>query len=275
MNITKAIIPVAGWGTRMLPITKSIEKCMLPIGNRPVIDFVVQDVIKAGIKDIYFVVGEQSAQLQSYYRSNIPLNDYLRRAGKADMLDLVRPLQGVNIHFITQPGTGGYGTSVPIGMCSEFIDDNESALVMSGDQFFYRHDDGSNAADFIEFVSSRGLNVWTVWRPSADRQYRFCIIEIDADGNYVRIVEKPKPGEAPTDLQNASFYVFPKEIFELARALPANPKRGEFEVTDAINAYVASGQKIAVGTVTGDYMECGSVAGWLRANQIVCADLLQ
>ena len=274
MNITKAIIPVAGWGTRMLPITKSIEKCMLPIGNRPVIDFVVQDVIKAGIKDIYFVVGEQSAQLQSYYRSNIPLNDYLRRAGKADMLDLVRPLQGVNIHFITQPGTGGYGTSVPIGMCSEFIDDNESALVMSGDQFFYRHDDGSNAADLIEFVSSRGLTsgLYGVRMPIDNIDSS---IEVDADGNYVRIVEKPKPGEAPTDLQNASFYVFPKEIFELARTLPANPKRGEFEVTDAINAYVASGQKIAVGTVTGDYMECGSVAGWLHANQIVCADLLQ
>lgn len=274
MNITKAIIPVAGWGTRMLPITKSIEKCMLPIGNRPVIDFVVQDVIKAGIKDIYFVVGEQSAQLQSYYRSNIPLNDYLRRAGKADMLDLVRPLQGVNIHFITQPGTGGYGTSVPIGMCSEFIDDNESALVMSGDQFFYRHDDGSNAADLIEFVSSRGLTsgLYGVRMPIDNIDSS---IEVDADGNYVRIVEKPKPGEAPTDLQNASFYIFPKEIFELARTLPANPKRGEFEVTDAINAYVASGQKIAVGTVTGDYMECGSVAGWLRANQIVCADLLQ
>ncbi len=274
MNITKAIIPVAGWGTRMLPITKSIEKCMLPIGSRPVIDFVVQDVIKAGIKDIYFVVGEQSAQLQSYYRSNIPLNDYLRRAGKADMLDLVRPLQGVNIHFITQPGTGGYGTSVPIGMCSEFIDDNESALVMSGDQFFYRHDDGSNAADLIEFVSSRGLTsgLYGVRMPIDNIDSS---IEVDADGNYVRIVEKPKPGEAPTDLQNASFYVFPKEIFELARTLPANPKRGEFEVTDAINAYVASGQKIAVGTVTGDYMECGSVAGWLRANQIVCADLLQ
>lgn len=274
MNITKAIIPVAGWGTRMLPITKSIEKCMLPIGNRPVIDFVVQDVIKAGIKDIYFVVGEQSAQLQSYYRSNIPLNDYLRRAGKADMLDLVRPLQGVNIHFITQPGTGGYGTSVPIGMCSEFIDDNESALVMSGDQFFYRHDDGSNAADLIEFVSSRGLTsgLYGVRMPIDNIDSS---IEVDADGNYVRIVEKPKPGEAPTDLQNASFYVFPKEIFELARTLPANPKRGEFEVTDVINAYVASGQKIAVGTVTGDYMECGSVAGWLCANQIVCADLLQ
>ncbi len=274
MNITKAIIPVAGWGTRMLPITKSIEKCMLPIGNRPVIDFVVQDVIKAGIKDIYFVVGEQSAQLQSYYRSNIPLNDYLRRAGKADMLDLVRPLQGVNIHFITQPGTGGYGTSVPIGMCSEFIDDNESALVMSGDQFFYRHDDGSNAADLIEFVSSRGLTsgLYGVRMPIDNIDSS---IEVDADGNYVRIVEKPKPGEAPTDLQNASFYLFDKEIFELARTLPVNPARGEYEVTDAINAYVASGKKLAVGTVSGQYMECGSVAGWLRANQVVGADLLK
>ena len=274
MNITKAIIPVAGWGTRMLPITKSIEKSMLPIGNRPVIDFVVQDVIKAGIKDIYFVVGEQSAQLQSYYRSNIPLNDYLRRAGKADMLDLVRPLQGVNIHFLTQSSTGGYGTSIPVGIANEFIDQNESAVVIMGDQFFYRHDDGSNAADLIEFVSSRGLTsgLYGVRMPIDNIDSS---IEVDADGNYVRIVEKPKPGEAPTDLQNASFYVFPKEIFELARTLPANPKRGEFEVTDAINAYVASGQKIAVGTVTGDYMECGSVAGWLRANQIVCADLLQ
>ena len=69
--ITKAIIPVAGWGTRMLPITKSIEKCMLPVGTRPVVDYIVQDIIRAGVKDIYFVVGEQSTQVQSYYRSNI------------------------------------------------------------------------------------------------------------------------------------------------------------------------------------------------------------
>ena len=100
-KITKAIIPVAGWGTRMLPITKAIEKCMLPVGTRPVIDYVVQDVIAAGIKDIYFVVGEQSSQLQSFYRTNIPLNDYLKRAGKEDKLTLVAPLSGVETHFIT------------------------------------------------------------------------------------------------------------------------------------------------------------------------------
>lgn len=158
MKITKAIIPVAGWGTRMLPITKAIEKCMLPIGTRPVIDFVVQDVIKAGITDIYFVVGEQSSQLQNYYRSNIQLNDYLRRHGKEDKLPLVAPLKGVSIHFVTQPSTGGYGTSVPVGLVSEFIADDECAAVIMGDQFFYRNDDGSNTADLVRLVESRGLS---------------------------------------------------------------------------------------------------------------------
>ena len=80
-QITKAIIPVAGWGTRMLPITKSIEKCMLPIGNRPLIDFVVQDCLAAGITELIFVTGENSTQLESFYRTNIHLNDYLRRKG--------------------------------------------------------------------------------------------------------------------------------------------------------------------------------------------------
>jgi len=102
MNITKAIIPVAGWGTRMLPITKAIEKSMLPVGTRPVVDYVVQDVIKAGIRNIYFVVGEQSTQIQNYYRSNIQLNDYLRAQGKEDKLPLIAPLDGVSIHFITR-----------------------------------------------------------------------------------------------------------------------------------------------------------------------------
>ena len=89
--ITKAIVPVAGWGTRRLPITKSIEKCMLPVGNRPVVDFIVQDCIEAGITDIYFVESEHSEQVRDYYRSNIDLNDYLKRTGKTDLLDIVRP----------------------------------------------------------------------------------------------------------------------------------------------------------------------------------------
>lgn len=275
MNVTKAIIPVAGWGTRMLPITKAIEKCMLPVGTRPVIDYVVQDVLKAGITDIYFVVGEQSTQIQNYYRTNIQLNDYLRRNGKEDKLPLVAPLEGANIHFVAQPATGGYGTSIPVGLCSEYIADNESAIVIMGDQFFWRTDGGSNTADLIALANEKGVSAGLFGNPVPDELVsKMGIIEKDQDEHFVRIVEKPRLEDAPSNLNNSSFYLFDKEIFELARTLPVNPVRGEFEVTDAINAYVASGKKIAVATVTGQYMECGSVDGWLAANNAVARNSL-
>ena len=185
--ITKAIIPVAGWGTRMLPITKSIEKCMLPVGTRPVVDYIVQDIIRAGVKDIYFVVGEQSTQVQSYYRSNIQLNDYLRRAGKEDKLPLVAPLRDVRIHFLTQPGTGGYGTSIPVGLASEFIDPGESAFVVMGDQFFWRVDGGSNAADLAELVEARGLSAGLLGNPVEEALIpQTGIIETDQQGNFAQ-----------------------------------------------------------------------------------------
>lgn len=272
--ITKAIIPVAGWGTRMLPITKAIEKCMLPVGTRPVIDYVVQDVIAAGIKEIYFIVGEQSSQLQSFYRTNIPLNDYLKRAGKEDKLPLVAPLQGVATHFITQPSTGGYGTSIPVGLASQFIDDDESAIVIMGDQFFWRTDGGSNTKDLIDLVQDKGLSAGLFGNPIPQELVsQFGVIEKDSEDIFVRIVEKPTPEEAPSNLNNSSFYIFDKEIFELARTLPVNTVRGEFEITDPINAYVAAGKKIAVGEIQGEYMECGSVNGWLKANNAINSPL--
>lgn len=274
MNVTKAIIPVAGWGTRMLPITKAIEKCMLPIGTRPVIDYVVQDVLRAGITDIYFVVGEQSSQLQSYYRSNILLNDYLKQHGKADKLPLVAPLKGVSIHFITQPSTGGYGTSIPVGLVDEFIDEDESALVVMGDQFMYRTDEGSNAAELVELANEASVSAGLYGVPVPDEDVsKYGIIEKDADDHFMRIVEKPIRAEAPSNLNNASFYLFPKRIFELAKTLPANPKRGEYEITDAINAYVTEGGTIVVGEAKGQYLDGGSVEGWLHANNVVLGGL--
>ena len=173
----------------------------------------------------------------------------------------------MRIHFLTQPGTGGYGTSIPVGLASEFIEPGESTFVVMGDQFFWRGDGGSNAADLAELVEARGLSAGLLGNPVEEALIpQTGIIETDQQGNFVRIIEKPKLEDAPSNLSNSSFYVLNKEIFELARTLPANPQRGEFELTDAINAYIASGGIIAVGEAKGDYMECGSPSGWLRAN---------
>ena len=273
MKITKAVIPVAGWGTRMLPITKAIEKCMLPVGKRPVIDYIVQDLVQAGIEKIYFVVGEQSHQLEDFYRSNIQLNDYLRRKGKENMLELVAPLKGVSIHFITQPSTGTYGTSVPVGLTSDYIEEGESAFVIMGDQFFWREDGGSTAADLAALVEQKGVSAGLLGVPVPQEDVsKYGIIEKDDDDTFVRIVEKPAPEDAPSNLNNASFYVFDKEIFELAKTLPVNPVRGEYEITDAINAYVSSGKPLVVGEAKGQYLDGGNVEGWLHANNVVCGN---
>ena len=122
----------------------------------------------------------------------------------------------------------------------------------------------------VRYAEENGVTAALYGNPVPDEEVsKFGIIEKDEGGHFVRIVEKPAVGEAPSNLNNSSFYLFDKHIFELAKSLPVNPARGEFEITDAINAYVEEGKKIAVGTIQGTYMECGSVDGWLKANEIV------
>ena len=269
MNVTKAIIPVAGWGTRRLPITKTIEKCMLPIGNRPLVDYVVQDCLKAGITDLYFVVGEQSTQLQDYYRSNIPLNDYLRRNNKLDKLDLIAPIDGVQLHFIVQPGQGKYGTAVPIALAAPYIKDGESVVVLMGDDFIYNHDGSSEVARLLASTPEGECGLLAA-RVKPEEVTKYGVIEKDADGNYLRIVDQPAVQDAPSDLINISKYVLTKSVIDKTLKLtPAH--NGEYQLPDAINEHVAEGGKVKVVPAEGEYLDGGSVEGWLHANNVVVA----
>ncbi|HEY0965634.1 MAG TPA: sugar phosphate nucleotidyltransferase [Candidatus Saccharimonadales bacterium] len=266
-KITKAIIPVAGWGTRMLPITKAIEKCMLPIGTRPVIDYVVRDLIDAGVDDIYFVVGEQSTQVQNYYRSNIQLNDYLKRQGKEDKLPLVAPIEGVKFHFIMQPSSGKYGTAVPVGLVNDYIDDGELVAVIMGDDFIYNQDGTNEIKRLLEAAGDSGSMIGVNVRREDVSKYG--VLQLDQQGNYQKIVEKPRLEDAPSTLINVSKYVLPKAAIEAAVTIPANPVRGEYEITDVINQYVTSGGVIKVVEAQGEFLDAGSVDGWLHANNVI------
>lgn len=274
MNVTKAIIPVAGWGTRRLPITKAIEKCMLPIGNIPVIDFVVRDCIKAGITDIFFVVSGDAAQLRTYYSRNTVLEEHLRQKGKDDIIAEILPPENVRFHYILQDmDDGRYGTTVPVWLCRDRIEEDEQVLVIMGDQFFYRRDGGSNAADLIALVSDSGLKVglFGVPVPLAEVQ-KYGVIEKDEKGYYRRIVEHPKPEEAPSNLNNASFYLFDDTIFDYFARDMELPHEGEYMIIDPINQYVADGNNIIVGEARGEYLDAGTVDGWLHANQVILAE---
>lgn len=267
MTITKAIIPVAGWGTRRLPITKSIEKCMLPIGNRPLVDYVVQDCLAAGVTEIFFVVGEDSDQLENYYRSNIKLNDYLRRNSKEDKLSLVAPLDGVKLHFVVQPSYGKYGTAIPVALVADQIAEGESVVVLMGDDFIWNADGSSEVARLIAAIPEGSCGVLAAQIPR-DEVSRYGVIEQDNEGNYVRIVDQPSIEEAPSNLINISKYVLTKEVIDAAGTLPP-AHNGEYQLPDAVNNFVAQGGKVKVVAAQGQYLDGGSVEGWLHANNVV------
>jgi UTP--glucose-1-phosphate uridylyltransferase len=266
-HITKAIIPVAGWGTRRLPITRVVEKCMLPVGNRPVVDYIVEDCIKAGITDIYFVVSEGSTQLQSYYSANEKLNEYLVQNGKEQMIAEVTPPTGVNFHYVTQDTLGKYGTAIPVALVVQEFDIDESVVVLMGDDFIYRADGESEVARLIE-ASGDDSAMIGVDIPR-DEVSRYGVIESDASDNFVRIVEKPTPEDAPSTLINVSKYVLNTSVLNKIVTFAESEHDGEYYITDPINDYVSDGGVLKVVAAEGQYLDSGTVEGWVKANNIV------
>lgn len=240
---------------------------MLPIGNRPLVDYVVQDCLAAGITELIFVVGEDSDQLQDYYRSNIKLNDYLKRNGKAEMLPLVSPLQGVTLHFITQPSYGKYGTAVPVELAADFVEEGESVVVLMGDDFIYNADGSSEVRRLIDATPPGQCGLLAA-RISQEQVGRYGVVEQDDNQNYIRIVDQPAPEDAPSNLINISKYILTKEVIDRAAHLPP-AHNGEYQLPDAINDHVAAGGKVKVVAAVGEYLDGGTTEGWLHANNVV------
>ncbi|MGB4800770.1 MAG: sugar phosphate nucleotidyltransferase [Candidatus Saccharimonadales bacterium] len=271
MSITKAIIPVAGWGTRRLPITKAIEKCMLPIGNRPIVDYVVHDCVAAGITDIYFVVSEQSEQLHAFYRDNVELTDYLIRNGKQDMIPLTEtPL--ARFHYIVQPSYGKYGTAVPVDLAMPYIHEGESVVVMMGDDCLYNADGSSDIARLLE-ATPEGQSAILAVPVHDDSIQRYGHVVADESGNLVRIIEHPDP--MPDQfMKNVSKYVLNYSMLQAISAYVAQPIEAgrEYYIFHPFQEVIASGNSMKVVAAHGQYLDAGTVEGWLHANQVVISD---
>lgn len=274
MNCTKAIIAVAGYGTRRLPITKAIEKCMLPVGNRPVIDYVVEDCIRAGITEFLFVVGEEFEQIRNYYGHNQLLEEYLQTKGKTKELEEVRSLTNkARFHYVVQDQYQPYGTATPVWLCRHLIKPDEQVLVLFGDQFFYRADGASELSDFLQHVAANNMPsaMMAVEVPWQDVSHYGIIVTKNQDGLelFDNITEKPKREDAPTNLGNPSCYVFDNKIFRFVEDNLDQEYEGEHMFTDAVNDYVAAGNRLPIIRAKGEYLDCGTTAGWLHANQRV------
>jgi UTP--glucose-1-phosphate uridylyltransferase len=277
MKINKAIIPVAGWGTRRLPITKVIEKSMLPIGNRPIVDYVVEDCAKAGIKEIYIVIDEKPfSQVKAYYEQNAQLARYLIARGKEDKLSLIdtRP-PGTHIHFFVQKDVDGkYGTAAPVAQVVEAFKIKEPTAVLMGDDFIFNRDGSSDLKRLVKLIKTpEDSALLAVEIPHEDIE-RYGVLKIE-NNMLTGIYEKPKKETAPSNFINISKYIMSAQLLKLVvkyyNSNHFGPRDQEYLITDPIITHIKAKGKIHVLPITGEYLDGGSLEGWLHANNVVCS----
>lgn len=274
-KITKAIIPVAGWGTRRLPITKVIEKSMLPVGNRPLVDYSVQELIEAGVTDIYMVVSNtEPCQVREFYSDNIVLNDYLISRGKGDRVALTKTLpEHVKIHYIAQDANSKYGTAVPVAMAAEEYNLNEPVIVYMGDDFIWNPEGESAATSLINSLQSETDSAILGVEIPKEKVDKYGVLEVQ-DGKLTNVVEKPSVEEAPSNLINVSKYILSADLLQkivnYVNEHDFGPTDQEYMITDPIYDYIKQDQTMRVASTSGQYLDGGSVEGWVHANNVVC-----
>lgn len=269
MPVTKAIIPVAGWGTRRLPITKSIEKCMLPIGNRPIVDYIVRDCIVAGITDIYFVVSTGSTQLKQYYSDNQALDQYLQYNGHEAMMELSRVPSGVTFHYIEQDPNAKYGTAVPVAMAVPYLQKGESVMVALGDCFFYNADRSSDLMRLKE-ATPENTNSMLAAQINPQDVSRYGVIQFNQEtGAFEQIVERPAIGQAPSNYINTGSMILTYDVLLQVYNYCSLDLSGEYWLISVINQFVLDNGMVQVVAGQGEFLDGGNVHGWLHANEVV------
>ncbi len=278
MKVNKAIIPVAGWGTRRLPATKVIEKSMLPIGNRPLVDYVVEDCAKAGIKEIFMVIDEKPfSQVKAYYDQNPVLEKYLIDRGKSDKLSLISTVpDGVTMHFFSQKDVDSrYGTAAPVAQVVKAFNLKEPVAVLMGDDFIFNADGSSDLARLTSLIQNEDDSALLAVEIPHEQVEKYGVLKIE-DGLLTGIYEKPKKENAPSNLINISKYIMSSELLQRVvdyyEQNDFGPGDQEYLITDPIITHIKAAGKIHVLPIQGQYLDGGSVEGWLNANNVVCGN---
>ena len=246
----------------------------LPVGNRPLVDYSVQELIKAGITDIYMVISNvEPCQVQEFYRDNLALNDYLVERGKADRLALAKTLPDhVKIHYTTQDPAGRYGTAVPIALVVEEYNLDEPVLVFMGDDFVWNPDGESAAESLIHSLQSENESAILGVEIPREKVDKYGVLSVQ-DGKLVDVVEKPSIEEAPSNMINVSKYIMSRDLLRrvvnYVKSRDFGPLDQEYLVTDPIDEYIKEGGIMRVAPTTGEYLDGGSVEGWVHANNVV------
>ena len=266
-KITKAVFPVAGLGSRFLPATKAQPKEMLPIVDKPLIQYAVEEAVAAGITDMVFITGRNKRAIEDHFDMAYELESQLEASGKQQLLDLVRNVipKHINCIFIRQSEALGLGHAV---LCARPVVGNDPFAVLLADDFMdVPTGEKSVMAQMVDVYAREGLSVLAVQDvPRADTRQYGIVSTNDYQPGLERvnaIVEKPDPDSAPSTLAVVGRYVLTNRIFECLENLEKGTG-GEIQLTDGIAALMQR-ESVLAYRYKGQRFDCGSKLGYLKA----------
>ena len=267
-TVRKAVFPVAGLGTRFLPATKASPKEMLPVVDKPLIQYAVEEAYEAGIRDMVFVTGRSKRAIEDHFDTAYELENELENAGnKQEMLALVRSIapDDMNCLFVRQPRSLGLGHAV---LCAEPLVGKEPFAVLLADDLMVGDNGGPGVmAQMTAAFSKQGRSLLAVQEVPQEHTRRYGIVKGEAAGGALmrvdEIVEKPAPEKAPSRMGVAGRYVLTPRIFQEIRNQPRGVG-GEIQLTDAIARLMAH-ETVYAYQYAGKRYDCGSKEGFLEA----------
>ena len=255
MKVRKAIIPVAGLGTRFLPITKSIAKELLPIIDKPTLQYNIDECIASGIEEIILITSPLKPEIRSYFETNKELENYLKERGKNQELSKVQ--FDYNIHFLSQDEPLGNGHAINI---ARDLIDNEPVAVLFGDDLV--KSDVPALKQLIDIYEKNDCNVIGLREVPKSIVNRYGIVELKND-DIISIVEKPAIEEAPSNKAVIGRYILKPEIFTELNLIKKD--KYEYQLTDAIKNLLKY-QNFKGCLIDGEYLDVGSKEGYVLAN---------
>ena len=263
-RVTKAVFPVAGLGTRFLPATKASPKEMLPVVDKPLIQYAAEEAIAAGIDELIFVTGRNKRSIEDHFDKAYELESELKADGKKDLLNIVQNIlpNKASCVYIRQPEALGLGHAV---LCArQIVGDDPFAVILADDLI-----SGAPGAlkQMVDLYNRHQCSVIGVQNVAPDETRSYGIVKAKASGDRIYtmdgIVEKPSPDKAPSTLAVVGRYILTPRIFSLLDEIQPGAG-GEIQLTDGIAALLAH-EKVLAYEFTGKRYDCGSKFGYLQA----------
>ena len=262
-KIRKAVFPVAGFGTRFLPATKAMPKELLPIVDKPLIQYAAEEAIAAGIDTLIFVTGRNKRAIEDHFDANNELETILRSKDKDSQADMVRNIipKGVECIFVRQAEQLGLGHAV---LCAERAVGSDPFAVLLADDFLTDYEPGVTA-DLTNAFAKTGKSQLSVMQVDGPDISKYGVVVLcGSSAGIVGLIEKPDASAAPSNIASIGRYVFKPDIFNTLRNLSAGSD-GEIQLADAINYHAQQGS-VEIVSLNGRRFDCGSVDGFMRAS---------